>query len=67
MYEKPVEMLRKNHTTGNLLYYLYDQKYYELIGISLSRQTSTTISHQVNFTGKLEEGDGVTMFFITKK
>ena len=31
------------------------------------RQTNTAISQQINFTGKLEEGDGATKFFITKK
>ena len=46
---------------------MYHQKYYELSGISLSRQTKTAIPHQGNFKWKLEEDDGVTMFFITEK
>ena len=33
-YEKLVEMSRSNdYATGNLLDYLYDRKYYKLIGI----------------------------------
>ena len=39
-YEKRQEMLRNNdYTTGNLLDYLFHQKYYKLIGIDLLRQT----------------------------
>ena len=52
-------MSRNNsHTTGNLLYYLYDQKYYKLIGIDLSGQTNTVIPQEIDFVGKLEENDG---------
>ena len=41
-YEKLVKMsINDDYTTGNLLYYLYDQKYYKLIDIDLSRQTNT--------------------------
>ena len=36
---------------------MYHQKYYKLLGTDL----------QINFTGKLEEDDGATMFFITEK
>ena len=43
------------------------QKYYELISIDLSRQASMSISQQINFTGKLEENDGATMFFVSEK
>ena len=56
-----------DHSTGNLLDYLYHQKYYKLIGIDLSRQTNTSISQQINFVEKLEEENGATMFFITEK
>ena len=59
-------MSRNNdYTTRNVLHYLYHQNYYKLIGIDLSRQTNTTIPQQINFTGKLEEDDGATTFFIT--
>ena len=56
-----------DYTTGNVLDHLYHQKYYKLIGIDLSRQTNTSIPHQINFTGKLDEDDGTTMFFISEK
>ena len=46
---------------------MYDQDYYKLIGIDLSRQTNTNIPQQINFTGKLEEDDGAVMFFIAEK
>ena len=56
-----------DYTTGNLLDYLYHQKYYKLIGIGLSRQANTSNPQQINFTGKLEEDYGVTMFFVSDK
>ena len=62
-YEKPVEMSRKDYYKRNLLDFSYHQNYYKLIGIDLSRRTNTCISQQINFTGKLEECDGATMFF----
>ena len=52
--------------TGNLLDYLYHQNYYKLNCIDLSRQTNKTVLQQSNFTSKLEEEDGATMFFIGK-
>ena len=43
-YEEPIEMSRNNDdTTGNLLNYLYHQKYYKLIVVDLSRQTNRNI------------------------
>ena len=56
-----------DYATGNLLDYLYHQKYYKLIGTDLLRQTNTSIPQQINFTGKIEEDDGATMFFISEK
>ena len=56
-----------DYTTRNLLDYLYRQKYYKTIGIDLSRQTNTSIPQQINFVGKLDEYDGVKMFFIAEK
>ena len=55
------------YTTGNLQDFSYCQNYYKLIGIGLSRQANTSIPLQINFTGKLEEDDGATMFFIAEK
>ena len=67
-YKKLVEITRNtDYTTGNLLYDLYHQNYYKLIGIDLSRQANTSIPQQTNFSGKLEEDDGATMFFIAEK
>ena len=63
-----MEMLRnKDYTTGDLLDYLYHQKYYKLIGTNFSRQTNTSIPQQIAFTRKLEEDDGATMFVIAEK
>ena len=56
-----------DYTTWNLLDYLYHQKYYELIGIDLSRQKNMNIPQEINFVEKLEEDDGVTMFLIAEK
>ena len=68
VYEKLIEMSRNdNYTTGNLLDYLYHQKYHKLIGTDLSRQTNTSIPQQINFVGKFERDDGVTMIFVAEK
>ena len=68
MYEKLIEMSRNDdYTTGNLLDYLYHQNHYKLTGIDLSRQTNTNIPQQINFVGKLDEGDGAAMCFIAEK
>ena len=60
--------MSQNHdqTTRNLLDIWNHQNYYNLIGIYLSRQTSTSVLQQINFAGKLED-DGATMFFIADK
>ena len=66
--KKFVEMSRNDeYPTGNLLDYLYHQKYYRLIGIDLSRQPNTSIRQQINFIGKLEEDDDATMFLVAEK
>ena len=54
--------MSKNNDYGieNLLDYLY---FYKLIGMDLLRQTNTIIPQQINFTEKLEEDDGATIFF----
>ena len=66
-YEKLAEMSRNDdYMTGNLLDYLYHQKYCKLIGIDLSRQTNKSIPQQINFVGKLEEDNGATMFLSLK-
>ena len=55
-----------NYTTGNLLDYLYHQNY-KHIGIDFSRQINMNIPRQINFTRKLEEDDGTTMFLVSQK
>ena len=56
-----------DYTTGILFDFSYHHYYYKLVGIDLSRQTNTNIPQQINSKGKLEEDDGVTMFFIAEK
>ena len=51
-YEKLQMSKNSDCLTGNLLNYPYHQNYYEVIGIDLLRQTSTSISQQMNFAGK---------------
>ena len=67
--KKLIEMLTNDdYKTRKLLgFWYYRTYYYKLIGIALSRQTDTSIAQQTSFTGELEKGDGVTMFFISKK
>ena len=50
-----------NYTVGNLLDYLYHEKY-KLIDIGLSRQANTSIPPKINFIGKLEEDNDVRLF-----
>ena len=59
--------MSRNDFYWNLLDYLFHKKYYKLIGIDLSRQTNTNTPQEINFTEKLEENDGATMFFIAEK
>ena len=67
-YEKLIEMTRNDdYTTGNLLDYLYHQKYCKSIGIDLSRQINTSIPQQINFVRTIGEDDVAIMFFIAEK
>ena len=67
-YGKHIELsLNDDYVTGNLLDFSYHQNYYKIIGIGLSRKASTSIPQQINFTGKLEENDSATIFFIAEK
>ena len=66
--EKLVEMSRNDeYATGNSLDYFYHQNYYKVIGIDFSTQTNPSIAQQINFTGKLEEDDGATIFTEKQK
>ena len=55
-----------DYTTRKLIDSSY-QNYCKLIGMDLSRQANTNIPWEINFTGKLEEDDGATIFFIGEK
>ena len=67
-FENLVEMSRNDdYTTGNLLDSSYHQNYYKFVSIDLSMQTNTTIPQQNNFSKKLKENDGATIFFISRK
>ena len=66
--EKLVGIPKNNdYATEKLLDYCYDQNYFKLIGTDLSSQTNTSIRQQIIFTGKLEEDDGATVFFLWLK
>ena len=59
-----------NYTTGILLDYEYFLKHFKLIAIDLSKQIELEnpgLKQQINFIGKLEEDNGVTMFFFIEK
>ena len=59
-----------DHTPGNLLDYEYFSKHYRLIAIDLSKQIeleNSDLKQQINFIGRLERNEGVTMFFIIEK
>ena len=56
-----------DYTTGNLIDYLYHQKHYKRTGTDLSKQKNVSIPQQINFTGKLGEHDGATIFSIAQK
>ena len=48
-YEKRIGMWKNDdYTTGNLLDYLYHQKYYKVIGINLSRQKIRVFLKKLN-------------------
>ena len=66
-HENVQNVKNDDYTTGNLLDFSYHQIYYKLIGRSLSRETNKNVSQQINFSEKLEENYGITMFFIAEK
>ena len=70
-YEKIVEMSKNNdYATGSLLDYEHFSKHYKLIEIDLSKQIElekSDLKQKINVTGKLEEDNGATMFFIFEK
>ena len=67
-YEKLIEMSRNDdYATGNLLNDLYHQKYYNIIGIDLSRQKNTNIPQQVNLCRKIRKTWWCDNVFIAEK
>ena len=70
-YEEIIEMSKNNvYITGNLLDYEYFSNHNKLITIDLSKQVeleNPDLKQQINFTGKLEENNGATMYFIIEK
>ena len=56
-----------DYTTGNLLYFACFKENYKLIAVDLSKQTKLSDPQQINFIGKFDEANGVTMFFIIEK
>ena len=70
-YEEIIEMSKNNvYITGNLLDYEYFSNHNKLITIDLSKQVeleNPDLKQQIDFTGKLEENNGATMYFISEK
>ena len=63
-----MDMTNNNdYTTSNLLDFVYFQENYKLIAIDLSKKTKLKDPQQINFIGKLDKGNGATVFFIIEK
>ena len=60
-----------DYTSGCLLDYNYFNNYYKMIAIDLSKQQALDADpkaiQQINFTEKLDQVEGATMFFITEE
>ena len=66
--EKIIEMSNNNgYTTGNLLDSSFFKEDYKLIAIDLSKQTKLKDPQQISFIGKVDKGNGATVFFIIEK
>ena len=67
-FDKIIEKSNNNdYTVGNLLYFAYFKKHYQLIAINLSKKTKLLDPKKINFFGKLLRNTGATMFFIIEK
>ena len=71
-YEKIIDISKDNeYTTGNLLDHDYFKKYYKLIAIDLSKQQvlqeNEDLIQQINFIGRLEQGEAANVFIIIEK
>ena len=65
-------MSRNNdYTTSNLLHYDYYSRHYKVITVDLSNKTELVenrgLKQQINLIGRLERGEGLTMFFLIEK
>ena len=60
-------MSNNDHTTGNLLDFAYFKKDYKVIAIDLSKQSKLKDPQQIDFTGRLLNTRGATMFIIIEK
>ena len=68
IYEKFFEMSNNNgYTTGNLLDFSFFKEDYKLIATDLNKQTKLKDPQQISFIGKVDKGNGATMFFIIEK
>ena len=60
-----------DYTSGCLLDYNYFNNYFKMIAIDLSKQQALDADpkaiQQINFTEKLDQVEGATMFFITEE
>ena len=50
-----------------MLDFAYYKKHYKLIATDLSKKTKLKDPQQINFIGKLDKGNGATVFFIIEK
>ena len=70
-YEKIVDMSNNNdYTTGNLLDFAYfnnNKKNYKLMAVDLSKKTKLKDPQQITFSGKPDEVNEATVFFIIEK
>ena len=71
-YEKNIDISKNNeYTAGNLLDYDYFKKYYKLITIDLSKQQvsqdNEDLIQQINFIGRLRQGEDANIFIIMEK
>ena len=68
IYENFFEMSNNNgYTTGNLLDVSFFKEDYKLIATDLNKQTKLKDPQQISFIGKVDKGNGATMFFIIEK
>ena len=60
-----------DYTTGCLLEYTYFKKYYQMIGIDLSKQQALDADpeaiQQINFTANLERAGNTRFYFILEE